>query len=327
MRRRSLTGSVSRALFWAIGASVVAVGAYAWAAPFFELGGVVMPRAELPPIHRLPQGWDRSVANRFHHQSQGTKIMPLEWLWALEQPVFTPFPVERFAIRSHLARYGFIYDNDQPETAESDLPIGWAIEEKYLAKYDNPPVETPTKMVGLTCAACHTNRIDVEGPDGHVKGVLIEGGSAMIDLGSFEQAVGKALGYTALFPTRFARFARKVLSADLPDSDPRMQTLRKNLSAAVTVATKLGAEELKYGKLAGGFSRTDALARIGNRVFGVINDQNLIKTDAPVNFPHLWDTPWFDWVQYNASVRTPSTRAGWRWAVNRAPGSTFLFSS
>ena len=151
----------------------------------------------------------------------------------LEQPVFTPFPVGRFAARDYLARYGFIYENDQPATGEPDLPIGWAIEERYVAKYDTPPVDTPTRMVGLSCAACHTNRIDVPGPDGRLKGVLIEGGSAMIDLGSFEQAVGKALGYTWLFPTRFARFARNVLGADLPDSDPRKQKLQSDLNAAI----------------------------------------------------------------------------------------------
>ena len=42
--------------------------------------------------------------------------------------------------------------------------------------------------------------------------------------------------------------------------------------------------------------------------FGVVSDENLIKTDAPVNFPFLWDTAWFDWVQYNASVRAPMSR-------------------
>ena len=35
---------------------------------------------------------------------------------------------------------------------------------------------------------------------------------------------------------------------------------------------------------------------------------NLSETDAPVNFPHLWDTPWFYWVQYNASIRQPMVR-------------------
>jgi len=287
---------------------IAVVGAYAVAAPFFEIGGVSAPRAELPPVVRIPQGWDAGVTGRFHRQSQGTKIMPLDWLLALEQPVFTLFPVGRFAARDYLARFGFIYENDQPAPGEPDLPIGWAIEENYVAKYDIPPVDTPTKMVGLSCAACHTNRLDIQGPDRRVKGVLIEGGSAIIDLGSLEQAVGRALGYTWLFPPRFARFARNVLGADVPDDDPRRQKLRNDLTAAMTVVTKRGAEELKYGKLSGGFSRTDALARIGNRVFGVISDDNLIKTNAPVNFPHLWDTPWFDWVQFNASVRTPMTR-------------------
>ena len=148
----------------------------------------------------------------------------------------------------------------------------------------------------------------MKGPGGRLTGVLIEGGSGMIDLGSFEQAIGKALTYTWLFPTRFARFARNVLNADLPGNDPRVKQLRSDLTAAIGVVTRLAAEELKYGKLAGGFSRTDALARIGNRVFGLISDENLIKTDAPVNFPFLWDTPWFDWVQYNASVRAPMSR-------------------
>ena len=27
-----------------------------------------------------------------------------------------------------------------------------------------------------------------------------------------------------------------------------------------------------------------------------------------MNFPPLWDTAWFDWVQYNASIRMPMVR-------------------
>ncbi len=308
MRRRTWTGTLVRSLLWTVAALIGAAGLYALAAPYFEIGGVSVPRAELPTVVQLPRGWDDAVTKRFHRQSQGCKIMPLDWLVVLEQPVFTPLPVGRFAARDYLARYGFLYECDQPATGEPDLPIGWAIEPNYVAKYDDPPVDAPTKMVGLTCAACHTNRLDIQGPDGRRKGVLIEGGSGMIDLGSLEDAVGKALGYTWLFPTRFARFANNVLGADLPDDDPRKQKLKSELDAAVRVVKKRALEELKFGRLAGGFSRTDALARIGNRVFGDIHDDNLIKTDAPVNFPHLWDTPWFDWVQYNASVRTPMSR-------------------
>ena len=34
------------------------LGAYAVAAPYFEFGGVTVPRAELPPVKWIPQGWD-----------------------------------------------------------------------------------------------------------------------------------------------------------------------------------------------------------------------------------------------------------------------------
>jgi len=57
-----------------------------------------------------------------------------------------------------------------------------------------------------------------------------------------------------------------------------------------------------------GFSRTDALGLIGNRVFSALDIGNQSVIDAPVNFPHLWDTAWFDWVQYNASIRMPLAR-------------------
>jgi hypothetical protein len=40
----------------------------------------------------------------------------------------------------------------------------------------------------------------------------------------------------------------------------------------------------------------------------VLDDENQIVTNAPVNYPPLWDTAWFDWVQYNASIRTPMAR-------------------
>ena len=57
-----------------------------------------------------------------------------------------------------------------------------------------------------------------------------------------------------------------------------------------------------------GFARTDALGLIGNRVFGPLDQENLTVANAPVNFPQLWDTAWFDWVQYNASIRMPLVR-------------------
>jgi hypothetical protein len=36
--------------------------------------------------------------------------------------------------------------------------------------------------------------------------------------------------------------------------------------------------------------------------------RNYVPTTAPVRYPMLWDTPYFDWVLYNASIRQPLAR-------------------
>ena len=45
--------------------------------------------------------------------------------------------------------------------------------------------------------------------------------------------------------------------------------------------------------------------RIGNQVFSVeqnLDPANYAALTAPVAYPHIWDTSWFEWVQYNASI-------------------------
>jgi hypothetical protein len=39
-----------------------------------------------------------------------------------------------------------------------------------------------------------------------------------------------------------------------------------------------------------------------------LDNANLRVADAPVNFPPLWYTSWFAWVQYNASIQQPMVR-------------------
>ncbi len=229
---------------------------------------------------------------------------------ALEQPLLTPLPVGRYAEREYLSRFGFIYDDSDPVPGTDDLPIGFAIEEEFFAPFTVPPIKTKTRVVGLTCAGCHTGRIDVQGPDGRLKGLLIDGGSAMINITSFQDATGRALFYTKLFRERFDRFAQRVLEADLPNTDPRKIQLRSDLESLIATgqATQNYMKDHKLNPVESGYGRTDALALIGNRVFGVVEAENQVITDAPVNYPHIWDTAWFDWVQYNASIRMPMAR-------------------
>jgi hypothetical protein len=305
-RKRTAGGLALRAALVLAGLAA----AYAVAAPLFEIGGVKAPAVQRAGLVRADQGWDRKEADRYHHSSQGTRILPLAWFLALEQPVFTPLPVGRLAARDYLGRFGFNYEEGGPKPGAPDLPVGFAVQDGFVAAYARPPVPSPTPVVGLTCAACHTGRIDVKRGDGTVKAVLVEGGSAMINLALFQDATERALFFTKLLPMRFQRFADRVLGDDPSDRKARKARLEQEVDAYITfgLTSKDYAKEHKLNPVELGFSRTDALGLIGNRVFGVLSEENQIVTDAPVNFPHLWDTPWFDWVQYNASIRTPMAR-------------------
>lgn len=299
-----------RAVVW-LGFAVASLCAAYVILDVYEVGGVPMPEPSKVTIARTDQGWTELLSRRYHHTSQGTRILPYKWFMALERPTLDPiiFP-GKFAARSNLERFGFLYDDSAPKSGTDDLPIGFAIDEEFYAPYASPPVARPTPMVGLTCAACHTGRLDLQGSDGRLTGVLIEGGSGMINLGKFQEAAGLALGYTLFFKARFSRFAEAVLGERLPSDDPRVVALQSELKAYVDtgIAGNDYAKEHKLYPVDAGFSRTDALGLIGNRVFGPLQNENQTVTDAPVNFPHLWDTPWFDWVQYNASIRLPMSR-------------------
>src|SRR5208282_582282 len=88
-------------------------------APLLQIGGVTAPPAQPPAQIWLKQWPDRKESIRFHHTSQGTRILPLSWFMALEQPVLTPLPVGRLAARDYLSRFGFIYDETEKTQAVS----------------------------------------------------------------------------------------------------------------------------------------------------------------------------------------------------------------
>ena len=82
-----------------------------------------------------------------------------------------------------------------------------------------------------------------------------------------------------------------------------------------------------------GIGRLDALNRIGNQIFSLDlqRPENYAATSAPVRYPQIWGSSWFDWVQYNGSIEQPMVRnageaLGVRALVNLA-GSRPLFDS
>jgi mono/diheme cytochrome c family protein len=255
----------------------------------------------------LDQGWSAEDADRFHHEAQGTHTfpIPLSWFLALEAPLNSPLAIpffkrERFADNRYLLRFGFI-GSAKSKNNEYGLPIGFA----YSPFQSIKGLSRKETSVGLTCAACHTGQLVFK-----EKRYVIEGGPAVTDLGQLTYALGAALAQTALsaklplFDGRFTRFAKAVLGTEYNDQT-RVQ-LSKDLDGilGVLINQPAGVDVTE------GFSRLDALNRIGNQVFALDPGRygNYVNINAPVTYPHIWTSSWFDWVQYDGSIMQPLVR-------------------
>lgn len=256
--------------------------------------------------HWLDQHWSPAMWNQFYHIAQGTEIMPYSWFLALEQPVIA-FHREVPLVKeiSNLGRYGFLPDAPNPDNNPDGLPVGFVKDTAFR----NPYSGKQQTMLGFTCATCHTGQLNITTPAQLRVGLRIDGGPAMIDLQTFEQDLAKALIFTDKIPFRFERFAKRVLGDDY--SPAAAEYLHDELKAFL----KTGFRELKLNTLkniyphAPGFGRVDALNRINNQVFGLqLDEDNMHTADAPVAYPHIWETSWFAHVQYNGSVPNPLLR-------------------
>jgi hypothetical protein len=263
--------------------------------------GTAQPSAAAAPaVAWLDQNWSAEQRDRYHHESQGTLTLPLpsSWLLALEQPANST-PGGLFTDPAYLDNFGFIASPRGPRNPDG-LPIGFARTTGF-----DPRDGRAFDRVGFTCAACHTARIDYQGTS-----LLIDGGPAMISLADFGKAMAVSLAQTIspIRNDRFRRFADRVLG---PGNDAR-QRLRLRGEVADVVASQLIQTLLGYrsGGVEEGFGRLDALNRIGNRVFAqdMEIERNYVPLTAPVAFPHIWDTHWFSWVQYNGSIEQPMVR-------------------
>ena len=290
-------------------------------------------------VRWLQQNWSAAERHWAHHASQGTATLPLPYKWfvALEQPSLTLGDAGSFTDPSYLSRFGFIPSPVSVKDAATEV-FGYAQKDRapyipkigrYAAKYGenpdrlpvgfarlegtDPTTGAPVDAVGFTCAACHTGQLEYNRVS-----VRIDGAPAMTDVGKFRESLGVALAYTKYLPGRFSRFTDRVLGDDSSKSE--RDALKKALGELLErgqALKKITAPKEKKD-VTEGFARLDALTRIGNRVFfndlmrpggdnadAVSNNRSIV---APVNFPHIWDTSWFDWVQYDASIMQPMVR-------------------
>ena len=255
--------------------------------------------------------------HRYHHISQGTATLPMpyDWFTALEKPddsltslllkslIFKKS--EQFTDNNYLLRYGFIRGEVDPVLNPDGLPIGFSKTDSL----NIPGLPNKTEGIGMNCSACHTGHFVAE-KDGQLHEFIIEGAPATTDLGQLTAGITASLGQTGLssqlpfFDGRFDRFARKVLGTQYNATSKA--GLSDDLASLLQVAQKT-ADIIEVQE---GYGRLDALNRIGNQVFSKDLDrrENYQPINAPVNYPFIWTSSWFKWVQYDGSIMRPLVR-------------------
>ena len=233
--------------------------------------------ADTSPV-LLDQGtqWTPEARAQFYIQDQGSQLMPLKWFLALKQPNGEAF------VANSLNRYGYLPLANRKKY-EKDLPIGFTVS---------------NNVVGMTCSACHTRQIDVEG-----KAYRIDGGPAITDFQHFMADLDVAVAQVLADQTAFDNFARKVLGI--------FSTKRTRLKLRTDVEQWYEPyHAITKGSLPvqspWGPTRLDALTLIFNRVSGLdigttssyIIPENIKLADAPTRYPFLWNAAIQDRTQW-----------------------------
>lgn len=254
----------------------------------------------------LDQGWGvtESTPERqlYYYTAQGTSLKGFEYEWfnAIEMP----WGKDRFADPAHLKAYGFIVD-DKPSAANPYLyPLGFTKHYSQIAD---------AELLDLTCSACHNGQLNFS-QAGTRYAIRIDGGQAMhafttMKVGHFVPTLVASMASTYLNPFKFNRFAKKVLG-EYASGEAKSQ-LRERFGHVLWNFVKQGYNDSSKHlyPVEEGFGRTDALARIGNTVFGDnLTPENYHLATGPVSYPPVWNIWKFDWVQYGASVKQPMAR-------------------
>ena len=233
--------------------------------------------AQAQPIVMVEQGADWTDHNRqlFYTTDQGSRIMPLAWMQALTHPDGTPF------LADELTRYGYLKNPATP-----GLPVGFTTNDFK-----------GVTAIGMTCAACHTRQIEVDGTE-----YRLDGGPGIVDFQSFLADIDTAMGRVVNDGDAFDAFARDVLGAGASGTDKA--TLRIALETWYLRYHTLMERALPADPW--GPSRLDAVSMIFNRLSGLdigpeptyLIPENIQPADAPVRYPFLWNAARQDKTQW-----------------------------
>lgn len=258
-------------------------------APVVDLPPGAQPETERPSVAEpdvqapvtLDQGWDDSTREAFWFTPQGSQVLPYAWFLALERAG----SAEKLRSAANMERYRYI--PMPPSKSNPDgLPLGFT---------RDVDVETGAVSVGLTCAACHTSKLELGGQE-----VIVDGGPTLADFKMFLHELNLALRQTHDDMARFERFASAVLGETASEADKK--ALREELGARTT--DLVSRETNDKTAVAYGYARLDAFGGILNNVAatGLGIPGNAATPDAPVSYPFVWDAPQADRVQWNGSA-------------------------
>ena len=290
---------------------VVFVGLVATVGGFFAHRELDVPLPIVPPVRHtlwLDQNWSRDQRAFFHYAAQGSTTfgIPYEWFMALERPVLSLSSPGLLSDSDYLDRFGFIPSDVPGKT----LPIGFEygtpmVNATTRAHWTNPQTNEDMTTIGLTCAACHTGRMTYKGT-----AIYVDGAGALISIDAIRRGLALSLYMTRYLPFRFDRFSDRLIGRDAsPAAKKKLGDTLDKVIEGYDAVRKLDTT-IASRSVTEGIGRLDALNRIGNQLFalGLGINANYAPTTAPVRYPQLWDTSWFDWVQFNSSIQQPMIR-------------------
>ena len=265
----------------------------------------------------INEGWSDEIRQKWNHQDQGTKILPLSWILALE-PVALLDGGPILADENVLA-YGLFPDHDT-RSNPYQLPVGFTAYGDF-----NLEGGVEDTSFGYTCAACHTQFMDIE-IDGDTTRYQIAGGSGLQDFNAWNQDLVLALVETRNTIFRRGRFVErvqavqeKIYGESLTEEQIETELDKFRVFGFLTEKLKVNKE---FEPTTHGPGRLDALGRgfttlhydyledfVGENGFTEDDrESNLGGIDGMVGMPTVYDGPKWDWAEYGHSIRQSFAR-------------------
>lgn len=223
------------------------------------------------------QNWSVSDEKKWYGLSQGSRLIPFDWFMNLRD-VETKKP---FASRENLQRFGYPYYDPSAK-----LPIGFVIDKD----------KSKGKALGFNCAACHTSQLSYGG-----KEVLIHGGQNFADFRAFLTSLTRSVRELVSKPKSVAVFYTAINGNG--GSDGEVSTLTDQLTK--WLAHRKEIDRVLIGTEPWGPGRADAVAYIQAAAAKVVQlkpAKHVSPANAPVNYPHVWNTNQQERLQHNGLV-------------------------